>query len=135
MIGRPPSSKWNIDWQLVRVQARSLKNWNEKKTFILNWYRDNPSSQNYSRVMNWVRMTCMGYKISPNDTITELKTIEVQSGLSDTTTMKHVSIEDLQKVLKDLTKRKYNFQFKGQTPQGHIDFVETLMGEINSRKT
>jgi hypothetical protein len=60
-------NKFNISWQLVRTEARDIKDVSEKISFVLRFLKDHPNKHNYGRVHNWLRMTKLGYKSQPKE--------------------------------------------------------------------
>ena len=45
-------NKFNIHWQIVRVDAKSIKKVDEKIKFIINFLNSNKNIHNYERVLN-----------------------------------------------------------------------------------
>jgi|TARA_B110000285_G_scaffold193566_1_gene222666 hypothetical protein len=126
------SDKWDIDWQVVRVNARLIKDYDDKFNYVIDWFKDHPSKNNYGNVKNWIKMTCMGYKKDPKNWIQIIDEVNILS-FQKMSLLSEVNTEDLQRVLNDLSKRKYNFQFKGRVPKGHIEFVSALEDELKVR--
>lgn len=132
------ANKFSLPWQIVRVEARSIKNVSQKINKIVAFLYDNPNAHNYERVMNWLKMTQVAYKGDDRllfDPI--IQTLTVRKPRFDSQTDTHVDLSkfstaDIQLVLKDLSKRKYGFQF-ATTPKDHIAFVEALHTELASR--
>ena len=58
---------------------------------------------------------------------------EYQSCVDNVNNLEDISTNDLLKVFKDLSKRKYNFQFKS-VPKDHTNFMDNLNNEIAKRK-
>ena len=134
-------NKFNIHWQIVRTQAKAIKSVKDKIQHVLSFLEENPNHHNYIRVLNWLKTTGMAYpKGSPmaqafHDAIDTLaENVEDYVNVLDDidNDLSNISTEDLKMVLKDLNKRKYNFQFK-KTPQDHIDFVATVEKELETR--
>ena len=133
-------NKFSMPWQLTRVQAREMKEPDEKISHVLGFLKKHPTKENHGRVLNWMRMTGLGYKgpvramfnkhadhlASTKDKYTKGE----QSGSED---LSHISDSDLEKVHKDLKNRKYGFQFKS-TPKAHTEYVNKLGAEIEKRK-
>jgi hypothetical protein len=133
-------NKFNIHWQMARVQAKKIKEPDEKIHHVLGFLKKNPTKENHGRVLNWMRMTGLGYKgpvrdmfnkhadhlASTKDKYTENEK-EGSGGLSG------VSTKDLEAVHKDLKNRKYGFQFKS-TPKAHTEYVNKLGSELEGRK-
>ena len=134
-------NKFNIHWQLTRVQAKKLKDPDEKISHVLGFLKKHPTQENHGRVLNWMRMTGLGYsgdvrsKFNKHaDHLANTKdkyTSREKPGSGD---LSGVSDKDLESVHKDLKNRKYGFQFKS-TPKAHTEYVKKLGSEIEKRKT
>lgn len=120
------ANKFNIHWQVVRTKARKLKDPYAKVAYVIDFYNENPNTHNHNRVSNWLRMTAMAYKDKePFD-------VELQQPTSSQdmdNDLSKIPKDDLQMVYKDLSKRKYGFQFN-KTPQAHVDFMAELEKHI-----
>lgn len=128
------TTKFNISWQLVRVAAKGIKDPSLKLSFVRSFLKRHPNVHNYVRVLNWIKMTALGYK---NTSPIEAALYDTEARLLVSNKEKYaaeadmpndfskVSREDLQMVYDDLLKRKYGFQFKS-IPQAHTDFLEQL---------
>jgi hypothetical protein len=133
-------NKFNISWQLVRTEARDIKDVTEKISFVLRFLKDHPNKHNYGRVHNWLRMTKLGYKSQPKEASKFDKALEALDKKKENysseedyeTDIKDLSDEKLQKVYKDLKKRKYGFQIK-TVPKAHTEFLSKLEKEIEKR--
>lgn len=129
-------TKFNIDWQLVRVKARDISSPQEKIDFVLAFLTKEPSIHNYGRILNWLKMTRLGYKERSlfDKAIEDLKASKenYSSTLDKETPLAEVSTADLQAVFDDLKSRKYDFQFKS-TPKEHTNFMQRLETELQSR--
>ena len=131
-------NKFNIRWQIVRVRARKLKNPKDKIELVLKFLKANNNIYNLGRVLNWLKTTGMAYRGAIRERFNLLHDSLKASAKSFTkrdsdNDLAQVNTEDLQMVLDDLEKRKYNFQFK-KTPADHIIFVNALRKELKSRK-
>ena len=132
------SNKWDIQWQITRVNARLVKDYDDKFEFVIEWFKDNPTETYYKNVKNWIRMTSMGYKKSPDIWLNDIEEYVTENGLMSDSRYTPQTLSQtpdflLERVYKDLSKRKYNFQFKGRIPKGHIEFVESLEEELSKR--
>lgn len=133
-------NKFNIPWQLVRTEARDIKNVSEKISYVIRFLKDHPNKYNYGRVHNWLRMTKLGYKSQPQEAkkfddaieAIENKKENYSSEEDYETDIKDLSDDKLQKVYKDLKKRKYGFQIK-TVPKAHTEFLSKLEKEIEKR--
>lgn len=137
------TNKFNISWQIVRVNARSIKDVNDKIRYVLDFLKNNPNKHNYERVLNWLNMTKLGYKSDPHiinifDNAIELiehhKNDRFSSEEDSSNDLNKVSTEDLKKVYKDLKQRKYGFQYK-TIPIAHTKFLNELEQELDKRQS
>jgi hypothetical protein len=135
-------NKFNIHWQIVRVNARKLKDVGEKIDYVKRFIVKHPNIFNFDRVMNWAKMTKVAY---PKHSIQQSlftnfihQLEQYQEDYEDPNDMDNdltkISIENLKLVYDDLKKRKYGFQFK-TAPKDHIEFMKELKDELNSRST
>ena len=130
-------NKFNISWQLVRVKARKVKNVENKIEFVLNFLKKNNSKENFGRIVNWLKMARLGYKdmnkrqlfIDALNLIGKNK-YDARDNVND---LSLIISDDLLMVYKDLSKRKYGFQYKS-APKSHIEFVTKLEAELLRRK-
>jgi len=130
-------NKFDFGWQLVRTEAKKIKDINQKIGYVLNFLESNPSPENWGRVHNWLRMTKLGYKEADRKYFdTALEKIETSRGNyneTDTETdLEKIPTDQLRKVYTDLKKRKYGFQFK-TVPVAHTEFLHKLEQEIKKR--
>jgi hypothetical protein len=133
-------NKFNIPWQLVRTEARDIKDVSKKISSVIQFLKDHPNKHNYGRVHNWLRMTKLGYKSQPTEAkkfddaleAIENKKENYSSEEDYETDIKDLSDDKLQKVYKDLKKRKYGFQIK-TVPKAHTEFLSKLEREIEKR--
>lgn len=125
------ANKFNIRWQIVRTHVRSIKDIDAKIKYVINYLNKNKNIHNYGRVHNWLKMTGVAYKDDKRqkfvDAVTDIEMNKNKYGATqdvdnDLTKVNH---DDLMKVYKDLSKRKYGFQYK-TTPKAHIDFMDKL---------
>lgn len=134
------TNKFDIKWQIVRTDARDIKDPAKKLSFVLNFLEKNPSKQNYDRVANWVKMTGVSYKgddrekfEKAHDKLKQSKEEYKESNTEDNDLSK-ISTSELEKVYKDLSKRKYGFQYKS-VPKDHTAFMNELEKELRQRKS
>ena len=132
-------NKFNIGWQIVRVQARSIKNIDKKIEHVMTFLNKNKNVHNYGRVLNWMKMTGVAYKDEDRLIFLDeidylvLNAAKYNRSADSPNDLTAVSDADLLMVYKDLSKRKYGFQFKS-TPKAHTEFMTALEREIESRK-
>jgi hypothetical protein len=130
------ANKFNIHWQIVRANARDLKDVNDKISYVLKFLNKNKNIHNYGRVHNWLRMTSVAYQGEKRKTFEdELDRIEnnkdkYASKEDMSNDFSGVSKDDLEKVYKDLSKRKYGFQYKS-VPKAHTEFLNKLRDVLN----
>ncbi len=130
------TNKFNIQWQLVRLNAKGIKDPKQKIDFVLNFLNQNKNIHNYNRVKNWLVMTSYGYKDRTlfSKALMELNNqkgnfTNTQDTLNDFNSVPQTM---LKKVLDDLNKRKYNFQYNS-TPKAHKKFVDDLEQFLKDR--
>jgi hypothetical protein len=132
------TNKFNIHWQIVRTQARDIKDPDAKIKHVLNHLNSNKNIHNFGRVHNWLKMTGVAYKDDVRDkfdqaaSALEKRKGEFSSTEDNENDLSKISKEDLQKVHKDLSKRKYGFQYK-TVPKAHTDFMGHLNAELDKR--
>jgi len=134
-------NKFNISWQLIRTEARDIKDVSEKISFVLKFLKDHPNKHNFGRVHNWLRMTKLGYKSYPKEVVKFDKALETLNKKKENysseedyeANIEDFSDEKIEKVYKDLKKRKYGFQIK-TVPKAHTQFLSKLEKEIEKRK-
>jgi hypothetical protein len=124
-------NKFNIHWQIVRVDARKIKDPAKKIEFVLQFLDKHKNVHNYGRVLNWIKMTGVAYKGDTRklfeDAAAELQKNESKysSTEDNDNDLSKVPRSDLEKVYKDLSTRKYGFQF-ANAPKAHVDFLASL---------
>jgi hypothetical protein len=132
------ANKFNIHWQIVRTQARDIKDPDAKIKHVMNHLNSNKNIHNFGRVHNWLKMTGVAYKGDDRAKFEratgalEKRKGEFSSSEDNGNDLSKVSKEDLQKVHKDLSKRKYGFQYK-TVPKAHTDFMDQLRTELDKR--
>lgn len=119
-------NKFNMTWQLIRTKAKLIKDVNQKVNYVLDFVMEDNYFSNYDRVKNWLRTTSYAYKDRSvfNNALSFIETLEYIDGDSDDD-LNNFDKGEIEMVLKDLNKRKYNFQFNG-APKDHIVFVGRL---------
>ena len=128
------TNKFNIHWQVLRVRMKQMLPRDRIKAAIT-FLHENPYHANYKRVLNWTKMTSYAYRQEFDDFELWLRKHEAlfsQEGDLDND-MEIYSEEELQGVLHDLEKRKYNFQYAG-VPKQHMEFVDMVNKELGRRK-
>lgn len=131
-------NKFHAPYQVLRVDIRSEKD-PKKKVWMMRTFLDKEKTyENYIRLKNLARTTAMAYR-DPEvksvfaDFIDEINSMEITEHEVAPKGPETLSTSDLEKVLKDLGTRKYDFQFKGKAPQDHVDFVEKGLAELENR--
>lgn len=59
-------TKYDIHWQIVRVQAKKYKDISSKINYVLEFYSNYKTLDNHERILNWLEGLAMGYK-NPHD--------------------------------------------------------------------
>jgi len=138
LIEASRANKFNIHWQIVRTQARDIKDPDAKIKHVMNHLNSNKNIHNFGRVHNWLKMTGVAYKgddrakFEQATGALEKRKSEFSSSEDNGNDLSKVSTADLQKVHKDLSKRKYGFQYK-TVPKAHTDFMDQLKSELDKR--
>lgn len=122
-------NKFQIRWQLIRCQARKIKDVDLKIEFVTDFVTDYPSKENKARVKNWMVMCALPYRdiecrLLFNEAKNYLETL-TYSMEDEANDFEMFTEEELMVVYKDLKKRKYNFQFD-KAPTTHVKFMESL---------
>ena len=125
------ANKFNIHWQIVRTNARDIKDVDDKISYVIKFLNKNKNIHNYDRVHNWLKMTGVAYKGEKREKFVEILS-EVEYNKEEYASKEDMSNdlnsipkEDLEKVYKDLSKRKYGFQYKS-VPKAHTEFLNKL---------
>ena len=132
------ANKFNIHWQIVRTQARDIKEPGAKIKHAMDYLEKNKNKHNYGRVHNWLKMTGVAYKgddrakFEHATSALEKRAHEFTSEEDNDGDLSKVSTDDLRKVHKDLSKRKYGYQYKS-VPKAHTDFMGKLNDELAKR--
>lgn len=129
-------NKFNARWQITRLRAKQIKDPIAKAEYIRRYLAGSLTVCDVGRVANWARMTVLGYKdnelavkalrLLSND-IARLKLEDLPS--DNGSLISDLTSDEIAELLKDLSKRKYNFQFN-RTPKAHIAFVKELEREL-----
>lgn len=132
-------NKFSPRWQLVRVQVKKSPKIEDKIKKVLSYLSANKNLHDKQRVLNWLRMTKLGYsKVNPTSRQLFDKAIEKLEGIKlsefkkedSDSKLSDLTLEELQSIKADLSKRKYNFQYKSNIPDDHTKFMEELQKEI-----
>lgn len=127
-------NKFNTEWQVTREEAKKIKDVNAKITHVKKFLDQNPSKANLARVLNWTRMTKLGYKNSSpelaqkfEDYLDYLEANASKFSEED----KDVDLMDLPEakfvaVYKDLVHRKNDFQHGGKRPVSMSQYLAKM---------
>lgn len=130
-------SKFNLKWQLVRLEAKSVKNVQEKISIVDKYLKEVQSKYAFERVYNWAVMTAVAYKGEDREQLKnyaqDIKMRGEYINEDFDISFNEVPTNLLKLLLKDLEKRKYGFQYN-KTPRDHIDFVEKLTQYLEENK-
>lgn len=133
-------NKFNIHWQIARLQAKELSEASEKVSLVLRFLVENPNSHNYERVLNWVRMSGMSAKghhakrqYEEAEHWLRKQQAEFVDPVDTSNSLTPVETEVLVAVLHDIEKRSYNFQYNGHKPKDHVEFVAKIQEELERR--
>lgn len=126
-------NKFNANWQLVRVKVKNISNIKEKIDIVKNYLDSNKNIYDKERVLNWTKTIKMSYKddfkkMLLDDFINYINTLNYTIE-DNKSSLKDLTLDDINLIYNDLRKRKYNFQFK-KIPKAHIDFIIEIEIEI-----
>ena len=131
-------NKFNIHWQIARCEAKMLASVNDKCQHVLRFLDQNPCIQNYYRVLNWFQTAKLGYsqleRLTFDFYLNQVYKYDYSKRQEDMPNdLSKIDTSDLTMVRRDLSKRKYGFQYAGRVPQQHIEFMESLTRELERR--
>lgn len=134
------TNKFNIHWQVVRLEAKGLRSVSHKIELVLSWLRSNSNQHNYERVMNWLRTSGYAYSNLEKQEFERARLYLLRN--KPRFCMDKEDMDDdfnayskgvLEALLKDLENRKYAFQYGGQAPVSHNEFVDKLRDALQQR--
>jgi len=130
-------SKFDARWQAIRTAVRKDKDPAEKIRRVMDFFNTYPNKGNFERIKNWLKMTSVAYKEEAvrqlfKNALVDLEAAPLSNDDDNLSLPDVLSDHDLIAVYKDLSKRKYGFQFK-KVPQDHIDFMAKLEDELKTR--
>jgi len=128
-------NKFNAAWQLARVNAKGIKDVDEKIITVLRHFDSTYTKQDKCRVLNWLRMTKLAYKDQQIKDKFDFAIESMQMTSPDKddngSMLDDLNSRELETIYKDLKSRKYNFQFK-KVPVAHTAFMQELEEAINA---
>lgn len=122
-------NKFNASWQLCRVQAKKIKNVDEKISLVREYLNNNKNIYDKQRVENWAKTTMLAF--NQDDVKSKFKEMlrdincDDYSNVDNDSTLRDLSKKEITLIYNDLKQRKYNFQFN-KVPQDHIIFMDKL---------
>jgi len=134
-------NKFNTEWQVTREEAKKIKNVDAKISHVKKFLEDNPSKANLGRVLNWTRMSKLGYKNSSPELTQKfedyLDYLEVNADKFSEED-KDVDLKDLPEskfiaVYKDLVHRKNDFQHGGKRPVSMSQYLAKMVQVAKER--
>lgn len=134
-------NKFNTDWQVTREEAKKIKDVDTKISHVKNFLNNNPSKANLARVLNWTRMTKLGYKNSNPELGQKFEeyldyleaNMDKFSGEDTDTDLNDLPEQKFIAVYKDLAHRKNNFQHGGKRPVSMVNYL-SQMKEIAKKR-
>ena len=133
------TNKFQIDWQIVRLRAKQIKDAAEKAGLVEEFLKANLTIENKERVLNWAKMTAYGYGDTPEAYIltalyNKIEDLEVTEAEVYSNDFSKYSWEELALLESELRKRKYDFQMGSKVPESHIVFARELEAYILDNK-
>ena len=96
---------------------------------LMDFLNSNKNVHNKDRVSNWLKMTSYAYKDRSAFDV-EINGDFILEDLDND--LSKVDLDNLKLVFKDLSKRKYGFQYKS-VPLAHTEFMIELKKELDNR--
>lgn len=133
-------NKFNIRWQIARVEARSMSETSAKIAHVLKYLKAFPNRYNFARVLNWTKTCAMSACELSKREFAEFESwlarhaSEFMDEEDNSNSLTPIATDELLVVLVDLNKRNYGFQFNGHTPKAHTEFVNRIQEELDRRK-
>jgi len=117
-------NKFNTLWQIARVEAKDIKDVDQKIEHVKKCLFNNPSQENFGRITNWTSMTKLGYKNTSMESVQKFEDFLDfldNHKLEFTAEDKDIDLHDVPEdvfwnVYNDLIHRSNNFQHKGKRP-------------------
>ena len=127
-------NKFNTDWQVTREEAKKIKDVDSKIAHVKKFLNQNPSKANLGRVLNWTRMTKLGYKNSSPELAQKFEDYldyleshkDDYSGEDTDTDLEKLNPEKFVAVYKDLINRKNAFQHGGKRPASMVEYLSRM---------
>ena len=133
-------SKYNFDWQIVRVLAKTqMSDLNDKLFLVNDFFDNNPTIENQERVINWLEGLSLGYKHNNEDAVyiigleimryKEMKDLSKENILSKEELLVEVFktyVKARINLWKDLFKRNEKWLSKGYNQKDLNDFMDFL---------
>jgi hypothetical protein len=124
-------NKFNASWQIVRLNVKAEKDVILKIKGVMDYYKANKTVSDLNRVLNWLRMTKLPYKVSPAkqamfDNAIKQIVGDKPTKFDNDSNVDDLTVDETKRLLKDLKARKYDFQMRGKIPKDHVEFVELL---------
>jgi hypothetical protein len=128
-------TKYQLDWQIVRVKAKKIKEPLKKVDFVLDYYNKNKNYDNWERCVNWMEGLAMGYKIPAvrqmiEDRIEDFVKVNNREQYSEPNYKKY-SNEDLYECLRDNWNRYSLWSSKGYIHRELETFIDNLIRYLN----
>ena len=135
-------NKFNTDWQVTREEAKKIKDVDAKISHVKKFLNQNPSEANFKRVMNWARMTALGYKNTSSESVQKFNDYmeyldshaDKYSGEDTDTNLEELDPKKFIAVYKDLVNRKNAFQHGGKRPASMISYLAQMKKIAKERK-
>ena len=116
------------------MQIKDVEN---KIDFVLDFLKKKNSKENFGRIVNWLKMARLGYRdMNKRQLFMDALNLIGKNKYDAKDNVNDLSLivyDDLLMVYKDLSKRKYGFQYKS-APKSHIEFVTKLEAELLKRE-
>ena len=127
-------NKFNTLWQIARVEAKNIKDVDQKIEHVKKCLLDNPSPENLGRVTNWTSMTKLGYKKSSMESVLKFEDFldyldnnKQKFNAADKDVDLYNIPEDIfSELYSDLIHRSNNFQHRGKRPETMSQYLAKM---------
>lgn len=129
-------SKYNLKWQLLRVQNKRTKVLDDKLNNVINFYNENKNYPTWERLYNYLEGLILGYKdlyskVKIRDCMKYLELNKVNDMTDSDISIKEVAIKDLIYLYLDLYKRNEKWLSKNYRNEELNDFLTILYNTID----
>lgn len=129
-------TKYNLNWQILRIKNKRIKDLDSKLNNIINFYNENKNYPTWERLYNYLEGLILGYKdlyskVKIRDCMKYLELNKVNDMTDSDISIKEVAIKDLIYLYLDLYKRNEKWLSKNYRNEELNDFLTILYNTID----